>query len=361
MSQNKDQLLCTDKCCMDDEVEHTLNCAKCLRKVHYRCTQLPAYQIQAIITTRLNKYLCQNCIQPTNELKEMIPTKQRSIPIFAVKEIDRLKREISGCESLIKKHQENETALQMKIEKQATALRDLKRKLQNNPAYHTLEYVEDTIENKLEHIKDTILETIRKEKEETENTIKDNIKTYASAITSKGEDNNTSPSNNINLHEVVRSVRKAELAEERNRSHRSKNVIIHGVPETIKDNENNDSNFVSTLIGDLYIKVTIKQVSRIGLTVEDKNRPIKIVLGCEEEKVKLMGNLSALRGIEKYKGISITEDLTQEERNTFKELARKANERNQQNPDDQHIWRVRGSSKNGFRLKKILRRKTFQA
>jgi len=73
------------------------------------------------------------------------------------------------------------------------------------------------------------------------------------------------------------------------------------------------------LIKDLHTNVTVKHVTRIGKSTDGKNRPLKIVLRCEEEKVNLMGNLAALRGVEKYVGISITEDLTQNERNAYKE------------------------------------------
>ena len=74
------------------------------------------------------------------------------------------------------------------------------------------------------------------------------------------------------------------------------------------------------------------------------------------DKFKFFGNLSGLRGNEKYKGISVTEDLSKDERTTFKELSNQAKERNleeKDNPD--FIWRVRGSTKNGYRLKKVQR------
>ena len=63
--------------------------------------------------------------------------------------------------------------------------------------------------------------------------------------------------------------------------------------------------------------------------------------------------MPALQGIEKYKGVSVTEDLTLDERQTYKELSQTARQRNQDDPEASYIWRVRGSSKNGFHLKKI--------
>ena len=94
-------------------------------------------------------------------------------------------------------------------------------------------------------------------------------------------------------------------------------------------------------------------IIRIGKHVDGKLRPLKIVLDSEEEKFKLMGNLPALQGIERYKGVSITEDIILDERKTFKELSQTAKQTNQGNAEADYLWRVRGSSKNGFHLQKI--------
>ena len=57
--------------------------------------------------------------------------------------------------------------------------------------------------------------------------------------------------------------------------------------------------------------------------------------------------------IRKYKAVSITEDLTPEERKNLKELSNQAKERNKNDSSDNEKWRVRGNSKNGFFLIKI--------
>ena len=56
-------------------------------------------------------------------------------------------------------------------------------------------------------IKDSILETIRKENEENQIKIKEKIKTNALAVTPAN--NIAPPADNINLHDVVKSVGKA--------------------------------------------------------------------------------------------------------------------------------------------------------
>ena len=90
-------------------------------------------------------------------------------------------------------------------------------------------------------------------------------------------------------------------------------------------------------------------MSRIGAKIKGKTRPLLLGLENEEEKEKMLGNLKALKGIEKYKGISIMEDLTPEQRNTIKKLSSEAKTLKETSV----VWRVRGSSKNGFFLKKI--------
>ena len=129
------------------------------------------------------------------------------------------------------------------------------------------------------------------------------------------------------------------------------------VESAANDAKKQDDDFAFDFIKNLHTKATIKYVSRIGLDKEDgKRRPILIALQSEDQKVKLLGNLSALKGLDNYKGISVTEDLTIEKRKRYKDLANIAKERNQVDPSSSHVWRVRGSSKNGVKLKKIPKR-----
>ena len=96
------------------------------------------------------------------------------------------------------------------------------------------------------------------------------------------------------------------------------NIIIHGVAEYNTDSNTNDQKWANDLIDDLRARVTIKRVSRIGALCEERKRPLIVTLTSEEEKINLLGNLPALKGLQRYKGISITEDLTPEERKCFK-------------------------------------------
>ena len=108
---------------------------------------------------------------------------------------------------------------------------------------------------------------------------------------------------------------------------------------------------MKALIEKLHVKVNIKRISRIGKSADGKNRPLIVTLNNEEEKMKVFGSLPALKGIDTYKGMSICEDLTPTQRQKYKEAAEDAKARNQTEKDG--VWRVRGSAKNGFGVKKI--------
>ena len=128
-------------------------------------------------------------------------------------------------------------------------------------------------------------------------------------------------------------------------------MIIHGVEEpTTDDAPNKDETWVKTLIGKLHVKVEIKRISRIGKSADGKKRPLIVTLNSEEEKDSVFGNLPALKGIETYKGVSVCEDLTLDQRKQYKEKATDAKMKNQTEKDG--IWRVIGSAKNGFSIKK---------
>ena len=133
-------LMCNERECIKDFDKDVLICFLCGRSVHYRCSLLPAYQIHVFNSKRNQRYYCQNFIRVPPELLELIPKRDQSFQSFkTIKENDNLKRDISACEALIKKQQENEEHLKTIIEDQKNTMTDLKRKLESGPAFHTLE------------------------------------------------------------------------------------------------------------------------------------------------------------------------------------------------------------------------------
>ena len=92
-------------------------------------------------------------------------------------------------------------------------------------------------------------------------------------------------------------------------------------------------------------------------TVEGtKVRPLKITVDTEEQKEKIMRNLSNLKGNDDYGGISIKEDYTINERMLIREYVEQAKALNalETTKRSKFEYRVRGTPKNGLFLKKFI-------
>jgi len=170
------------------------------------------------------------------------------------------------------------------------------------------------------------------------------IKTFAS-IVEKGDN-----ISGTDFRAIMQAAKNEELVEEADRKQRTTNLIIHGKEEiSTKD----DIEFINNFVTDLQIGViNIKQLERIGQKKEGK-RPIKLTFNNEEDQQKVFSNLRSLKGKTSYKGISVKEDYTYNERVLIREFAEQARIKNTKEDDQKSniIWRVRGSPKNGLRLK----------
>ena len=77
--------------------------------------------------------------------------------------MESLRRDIKGCENVIKQKVEKENELKKIITNKDADLADIKNKMQNNPGYHTLEYIEDKFEKKLESFREHMTKAIKEE------------------------------------------------------------------------------------------------------------------------------------------------------------------------------------------------------
>ena len=142
--------------------------------------------------------------------------------------------------------------------------------------------------------------------ESNKSTTTNNVSSYAKAV---GNQNGASVKN---LRTIMLVTKNEESTEEADRKRRVKNLIIHGKNEVSAEHDNEFSN---NLIKDLQIgAVAIKQVERIGQKSSTNKRPIKLMFNSEEDKEKVLENLRNLKDNLIYKGISITNDLTYNER-----------------------------------------------
>ena len=104
--------------------------------------------------------------------------------------------------------------------------------------------------------------------------------------------------------------------------------------------------------------VTFKSVNRIGMKNPEKKRPLLLVMNSEEEKDRIIQNLTNLKGQANFKGISVTEDYTIAERKLLTEWRDKAKAKNaEEGEPSKYIWRVRGTPKDGLSLKRFLKQR----
>ena len=137
-----------------------------------------------------------------------------------------------------------------------------------------------------------------------------------------------------------------------------RNIIIHGAeevgdsPEEIKKE---DAQYISEILNKIGSPVKPNIITRLGEKSIDKNRPIKIVLKCKADKDSVMKNLGRLKGTERFFGkISVKDDYTTQERENIRQLTDRAKMQSNENPD--RIFKVRGDSKNGWKVVSFLRK-----
>ncbi|XP_066910110.1 uncharacterized protein PF3D7_1120000-like [Clytia hemisphaerica] len=317
---------CTTANCFVPDKANTLKCSmvKCSRLVHFKCSKLPAYQVQIHLnnqTLKRNKatFVCSNCVDISKDIESLCMESDQ----------ENLKNIIHERDRSIKDYQKKVKILKTKnksLENESYNVDDFEKK------------IKEQIDTLGESIKTSILQEIQPSLTKVEDQVTE-VKTYASA---------TKASTPNGLKTIVKEARYEEMKEKRDHDNRSKNIIIHGVTEnTPEQTEIADRAFVDTLIETIKIpKPNMRAISRIGTQATDKKRPIKVVLVTEKEKMTVLRNLSALKDNEEYKGISITEDLTPTERSVLKEWTEKA--KNLNSYSSAVVHRVRGDSKNGY-------------
>lgn len=314
-------LNCSSLKCFGEEGSKQLQCCACQRWVHYRCTELPAYMIQAFIEKRIKKYYyCACCVTVPKELEIEL-----QLETSEQKEIKRLRREVRRCENLIKVVEENSRMANKLLAEKANTIDEGK--------------IEQMIDKKMEKIEAILVQ----HQKATEN------KTYASVAQQNEQQND--------FKTIMKLARIEEISDERDRRVRENNVILHGVKEgedeSAEERSAKDKIYVNKFFETLEeTGRTPSFIGRIGKKTE-KNRPIKIAFNSENDKKTIFRKLKMLKNKEEYKGVAVAEDFTESERKVLKLWSDKAKERNKDETNGA-IWRVRGSPKKGtMHLKKF--------
>ena len=159
---------------------------------------------------------------------------------------------------------------------------------------------------------------------------------------------------------TMKSSRNAELIEKQEQEKRKNNLIIYGISEEVTEEtislQEQDRNFINSVLEQIEVDVTPKQIVRLGNKNADKKRPVKIILNSSEDKEMIVSNLNKLKNANtSLRSISVRDDYTIEERKLIKTMNEEAKKRNQ--AENVTHWKVRGTPKNGLRVVKITTRK----
>ena len=149
-----------------------------------------------------------------------------------------------------------------------------------------------------------------------------------------------------------------ELVQQQEREDRAKNIIVHGCPEAvvIQEVKEDDNTYVKELLQIIGVEAIPASTTRIGKHTEARPRPIKIVMGNQNEKEMIMISLGKLKNaVEKFKRISVTE------RNAIKNKVTEARNKSEVEGKGIYIWKVRSSPKNRLRLIRFTKRNNFQS
>ncbi len=303
---------------LDDDDQNSLKCRNCHRMVHYECTQLPLYQLQIFANTYNDQYLCQNCVRITRSLMSKVGENSYHM-------------------------------MQKEIEKKDDVIKKLKIQLAKNRSLK--DDIESILTKKMTDFEIKTKQMIKEEIKQTTKYIeKTSEKTYAEITKNNKE----------NFKSAVKEHQQEKMNEEKDIESRNRNIIIHGIVESMVDTkeeeeeqDRKDIEEILRTIGAQDIKPTTHH--RIGQKNEEKMpwRPIKLILKSTNEKERIMKNLHKLghklKSLDHHLGLSITDDFTINERKMIKDMCQKAKKMNSENDGD-FVWRVRGSPRTSLRL-----------
>ena len=366
--------ICTESLCIENNDMNKLQCGQCKRKVHYKCTRLPAYQLQRYLVASLgqyySKFLCSNCVVVPDSIQKELAAADNIVSLeneltMQKEKIEIYEQELKELRKLVTPQQRQDTATYKKRkfgdcnyngEAEVSLSKENKNTIDGNDNVHlNIQEINNMFEKRFELMEIKMTEMIKKNLTKTQDTNDTIHISYANAT------NNPKNTNNSNFRNIVVAAKNEELIEEKDKRLRENNIVIHGKRES-ENNEDNDKQFVNDMIKDISVgAITAKSIIRIGKTENEKTRPIKVIFNNKEEKSKVMSNLRHLKGKEVYNKISITDDYTMSERKMVKDYVDMAKQKNRELGNDaKTIILVRGTPKNGLYLKEVMKEKKVQ-
>ena len=151
--------------------------------------------------------------------------------------------------------------------------------------------------------------------------------------------------------ERFNSAQLERLTVEHDKKRRSCNLIIYGEREVT-----NDDVIMHNILYNIGMDPKLEyKVMRIGQKVLGKTRPLKVIFKSENDKMKVMANLSKLKGKPRFNGVSITNDYPPLERKLIKEWVEKAKELTSRSTKCE--FKVCGNINDGLYFKRFWKKK----
>ena len=396
--------------------DRKLQCSLCKRRVHFKCTLLPDYQLKRFQTfgTNYAKYICMTCMEVPCDLNEANQEKNRRdeersnssetrVILLNKKlqekdaELEMLRKKIEALQNRIststgqsKRRRINEEEidnaevvlkdneikrittenknLRERLNERETTLQETFQKLAEADSINAndkngtfLEKMESFMQKRFDEMQSNLTTMIDQKIDKSISGTVTN--TYASAISGDNREVKDAISTQLeqanrsttdNFRSIMLSARNEELAEERDKKLRACNIIIHG-----SDENNAEKPTDEVFVNNMFFRIGVedcspKSIVRLGNTELNRKRPIKVTFKNEQDKEKVMSNLRNLKDKKIYNGISITDDYTVTERKMIKEYTIKAKEKNSiEGENSEFEWKVRGTPKNGLVVKRF--------
>ena len=177
-------------------------------------------------------------------------------------------------------------------------------------------------------------------------------KTWAQAV-QDGKNMNCEKMEEKQIARIVQNVVEKQDKQTRDRTNRDLNIVIHRAEESetsmAENQKKHDQEFFSVLCEDILQvgDIPVENLIRMGKKQENRARPLKIILKDISDKRKIMMRLYNLKYAEdKFKRISVTDDLTYEEREEISKLVKEAQKRKREDTSGEYDYKVRGPSWN---------------
>ena len=251
---------------------------------------------------------------------------------------DSLEVEMSKLKDIVKKSAED---TEFEIKQVKASLLDIDIMLRNYKDKPTMQEITSLLDDRIKACKGELIEETAKEIPPAWSAIVS--KTVETKLESKFEQVST----DVAKVNVAVAEAKKISDEDKDRESRASNIILYRVPETDKQEERikYDKDFFCQMANEaLEVDMKsedIKAIFRLGKK-GDNCRPLLVQLRERSVKNRIMESLFKLKSSsEKFKNISVTHDLTKQERLICKTLVDEAKKK-QSEEKGEFIWRVRG-------------------